>query len=277
MIIYCDGDSFVAGTELGDTILPEHPGFLPFLASSELRERNERWINRTFGEGDLASIRRSRKKEIALLEKERAFSNKIATKLNVTVVNTAASGSSIDAICRRTLTNLIRLKDQDNITAIIGITDPWRFELPSWYRSNEVDNFVTDNGENLQWIDIHPQTAQDTYDHIGSIIKYRILVEKNYHSLVRFYKNIISIQDFCKVNNIKLFFVSPRNIIPEIEKDFSNIEDYVNLKKYSNLNIALSMQQLAIECDKKENVMCPNYHYNEVVHEIVANKIIELI
>ena len=131
MIIYCDGDSYIAGTELGDDILPEYPGCLPIYHSKKDLVNNRRWLDRTNDNGDLSQIRNQLREKIGFLEKERAFPKKIAKKLNIEVVNAALGGSSMDAICRRTLSNLIKLKDKDNVVAVVGISDPWRFELPN--------------------------------------------------------------------------------------------------------------------------------------------------
>lgn len=256
MILYCDGDSYVAGTELGDIILPEHPGFSAWPGFNQ--QRALVWLNRTYRNGDLAPIREQLKTQIAILEKEKAFPNKIAKKLNIEVVNAALGGSSMDAICRRTLSNLIKLKDRDHSMAVIGITDPWRFELP---------NSSTDA---VPWICAHPTTE---VDFIKDVVKYMTVAKKKYHGLVKFYKNIITIQDFCKVNNIKLIFID-RKLINSVEKHFEDYEDYVNLKKYSNFKADLDILEIVKNIDE---AMCPGHHFNEKAHEVISNMIVELL
>lgn len=260
MILYCDGDSHVAGTELGDVILPEHPGFLPWGCPEQLSIHNAKWIERTFGNGDLSHYRKQQLEKIALLEKEKAFPNKIANKLNIEVVNAALGGSSIDAICRRTLSNLIQLKNRDTVVAVIGITDPWRFELPN------------SNSDDVPWMCVLPN---NNVDYLKEVTKYMVLAEKNYHSLVRFYKNIITIKDFCKLNDIKLFFIE-RYPINDVEPYFENYKDYVNLKNYANFKADLNFMKI-VATQNLGNVMCPAFHFNETVHEYISNKVIELL
>jgi hypothetical protein len=262
MIIYCDGDSYVAGSELGDILLPDHPGFVPIGIPKHIERERYNWTRRTYGNGDLSFMRRQLYNEIEKLEKEKAFPNKIAKKLNVEVINAAVGGSSMDSILRRTLSNLITLKDKDNIVAFISTTDPWRFELPTLNDTNSPWTCVTVDSKNEQ---------------VAEVFKYMVSANKNYHSLIRYYKNIISIQDFCKVNNIKLFFLD-RNTTNQIESEFENYEDYINLKKYANFKVDLDMSQEKIRTIfKTENIICPGHHYNENVHEYIANELIKLL
>ena len=269
MIIYCDGDSYIAGTELGDDILPEYPGCLPIYHSKKDLVNNRRWLDRTNDNGDLSQIRNQLREKIGFLEKERAFPKKIAKKLNIEVVNAALGGSSMDAICRRTLSNLIKLKDKDNVVAVVGISDPWRFELPN------------SNNDTVPWICIHPFSSGD---HIKDVMKYMVSTSKFYHSMVKFYKNVITIQDFCKLNNIRLIFID-RNLIrlaetqiKIVETQFENCEDYINLKNYSNFKANLNISLSDLGCTfKTESILCPSYHYAEIVHEYIADEIIKLL
>jgi hypothetical protein len=261
MILYCDGDSFIAGTELADDLIIDHPGYLPYGAPKYLREQNKMWITRTYS-GDLANERDRLKFTIHDLEKKRCFATKVANKLNVSVVNESKGGSSMDAIARRTITNLINLKKQNpNIIALIGTSDIWRSEI----------SYAHDD-----WICIQPDTTW--YEGIEEVVKYKTLYEKNYHGFVRFYKNIITIKDFCKVNDIQLHFIQTHFdlLSVNIEEEYKNRKDYVEMKEYANLQYSINMLQIAIDC-KLPNVLCPSSHYSEDVHSLVADKVIELL
>ena len=110
------------------------------------------------------------------------------------------------------------------------------------------------------------------------LFRSKVFYEKIYHNLVRFYKNIITIKDFCKLNNIKVHFIEtvckPTDWI--IENGYESKEDYVELKEYANLEYSLHMNQIAMD-SKLPNVLCPSYHFSENIHSIVADKIIELL
>ena len=92
-----------------------------------------------------------------------------------------------------------------------------------------------------------------------------------------FYKNAILLQDFCKVNNIKLLWIAGNgNIIKDNNVvDQKNIEDYKNFKEYVNFGYAIEMCEVAK--DININVMCPGYHFSETVHDVVANSLLEKI
>ena len=84
-----------------------------------------------------------------------------------------------------------------------------------------------------------------------------------------FYKSAILLQDFCKVNNIKLLWVAGNGNIVEDNKVDRNIEDYNNFKEYANFSYAVEMPKIAK--DINVGVMCPGYHFSEKVHDAVAN------
>ena len=269
MIIYCDGDSYASGAELGDILLPDHPGFVLIDIPNHIDNERLLWKKRTQYNGDLYPVRQKLFNEIKRLEKEKAFPNKIAKKLNIEVITAAVEGSSMDAICRRTLSNLIKLKNKDNTVAFIVTTDPWRFELPAPESRLAAWTCILPNSKSH--VNLNERTA--------AVFKYMLSANKNYHCLIRYYKNIISIQDFCKVNNIKLFFLEWHRIVNvQIESEFKNDEDYINLKKYANFKVDLDISQERMRTIfKTKNIICPGLHYNEDVHEYIANELIKLL
>lgn len=273
-IIYANGDSFVAGVELGDDIISGHPGYLPY---DENCNQNRWWIDRTYDEKDsLSKERQSKKKQISLLERNRAFPNKIASILNYPMINRAQGGASFDRIARTTIVDLIDLKNQyNNIIALIGTTCPSRSEICNQYASLELDE--TDFPMTWEQISTTFRPSHQTGT-LANLIDFKIQFEKNYHQLINAYKNILLIKQFCEIHKIKLYWISGHANINhiEVEKGFEGAKDLKNLKEYVNFNYSLDM----IEIAKKSNlndVYCPGLHLSESIHDLVAKKIIELL
>lgn len=276
MLIYCNGDSFVAGVELGDDILPDYPGLVNYSSSGSLLSNSySKWLANTYNPNHpLGKERERRTEEIRDLEYQRAFPNKLSKKLNIPVINHAAGGSSMDRIVRTTIADLISLKEtHDNIVAIIGDTECSRFDIANFEFLDGLDSL----GLNRHWLCVATTYHMEGRDVVQPIIDYNIRYEKNYHMLVKYYTNVIRLQDFCKVNDIKLYWITPFKGI-----DFINVEDgydndscYSNLVKYANLEYVIRMRSIAEEI--YYNVKCPSGHYGENVHEEVANRLANII
>jgi hypothetical protein len=72
--------------------------------------------------------------------------------------------------------------------------------------------------------------------------------ESNYHSQVNFFKNIILLNDFCKLNDIPLLWVSTGfsgTADAVIEDKYKQARDLINLKEYANLDYAVDMITVA--------------------------------
>ena len=265
MIVYCNGDSFVAGVELADYMLPEYPGCVPFHHDQETSDRNLKWIRKTYDMShEFGLIRKKKKYSLAIEEKNRAWPNKLKTLLGSDVINSAQAGSSMDRIARTTISDLISLKkNHDDIVAIIGTTGAARSEVPH---------------EDQPWVDIiHNYKHQGNTD---ALIDYKINYEKDYHAFVNFYKNLIQIQDFCKVNNIRLLLLATvngkthENLV--IEENYKNEIDLKNLVGYANLSFAIDMFDIAAKCDLPD-VIAPSSHLSESVHSLVADKLYNIL
>jgi hypothetical protein len=260
MIIYCNGDSFISGHDLGDDILPKFPGYYPASQKSKTSNNNS-WYISTYND----RIRNSEVIEKTIkLEKERSFSGLLSSIYEYKVVNNAMPGVSIDRIARTTIKDLIQLKNNHKeLIAIIGVTDIARTEVP---------------GITSTWESIAPNFTS-TNDVFDSLLRFKVEHEKNYHALVKFYKNAILIQDFCKINNIKLFWVhtiGEKISELQIESKYNLEEDLKNFKDYLNMEYILNMETLAIE-SKYHDVWCPGGHYSPTMHEIFANEINKII
>lgn len=264
MHIYCNGDSFVAGSELADDVLYDYPGlslYDPDLIKNE-QDPAFKWYLESFSP-KLIGIRSSRFDELQKLERERAFPNQLSKMLNVPVVNNAFGGSSMDRIARTTLTDLYNMKKlypYGRIIAIIGTTHYSRSE------------HAYENG----WTCVSATNTKLIDDDISNAhLKHKIMYEKEYHWVMNFYKNIILIQDFCKANDIKLFWIAARdNVLTDFKFDMNifGSEDIVAYSKYANLTYALEMFK-CLDAFQGQPTMCPGGHLGPNVHEYIADRL----
>jgi hypothetical protein len=275
MILYFNGDSFCAGVELGDDILPGYPGASD-THNHIVRRLNQSWINKTYDPSHpWAEERRSVQSKLTTLEYERAFPNKIQQTLGIPVINKSLGGSSMDRIVRTTITNLIEYKKSgDDVIAIIGLTDSGRSEIPNYSSSGHIDVV----GFPSHWSDISLGHVLPGEDELEPVRQYNLRYQTNYHSQVSFYRNVVLLQDFCKLNNIPLFWISTGfcNIqFKDVEDRYKDSPDLLNLIEYANLEYLLDMTEIAKEL--KFKVICPSNHYSEVVHVEVAKRIVAML
>lgn len=272
MLIYCNGDSFVAGVELGDNILSDYPGLSDFGADKTLPTK---WIASTYDPNHIYGKERQEKtKEILELEYQRSFPNKLKERLNIPVINHALGGSSMDRIVRTTITDLISLKkEHDEIIAIIGDTHWSRSEMPNFEFIDSPDAV----GFNRHWVCITSTYHMSGREPLNPVRDYKIRYEKNYHMLVKYYSNVIRLQDFCKANDIKLYWVSTTADVEStsVEKQYADDLCYTNFISYANLKFTIKMRDIAKQIYNK--VLCPSNHYGENVHEEVANRLVTII
>lgn len=265
IFLYSNGDSFVEGCELGDFLLPNYPGATNIYDSENKNIRQ--WFNDTrLMNTSLWHERNRILPEIEQEEKVRNFTAKLAKSIGSDFLNNALGGSSMDRITRTTISDLIELKKtENNIVAIIGTTEPARMELP-----------VIDN-DTIPWWSVHPGNSIDNKQ-MNEVVNYYSMNASNYHKMLAFYKNVILIQDFCKINAIKLLWVSGNsNIINDydIEQQYAKQKDIQQLTDYANFKPSADMQQIAKSIIDK--TVLPGYHYSEIVHEETARQLKELI
>ena len=267
--LYFNGDSFVAGTELGDDILPNYPGLYNPITDDPKPFDQWNLINH-YGLKKYNNL--VYKQHYYRLEYERAFPYKVASRCKLPFTNNAATAASMDRIARTTITGLIDIKKQNpntRILAFIGTTN--------YNRSEVVINYEYQNlSSTLNLVGSSKNKESDM------LIKLKAANESDYHHLINFYKNIILVQDFCKSNDIELFWIATvENIIsgrcflnPDDVKDKA---DYFSLKEYANLIYALDMSDIAEKELVGQKYVCPGRHFGQPVHDLVADKIIEII
>jgi hypothetical protein len=284
MRLYFNGDSFVAGVELGDDILPEYPGLATSWWSNTFwgiphptALENKKWLAKTYDNNHpFAKLRQQHTEYMQSLEFDRAFPNKVAQITDLPVINHALGGSSMDRIARVSLLDLYKLKQEypkEKIVAIIGTTHPSRSEIIN-------DKLgVTDYHKTYQdWICISATyKVEGQGEYVDTLCRYKILYEKHFHSLVNFYKNIILVKDFCKINEIDLYWIATHDTV---NRNY-NVEPYLSerpilsmMKEYAKLEYYLDMKDYL---NKDSATMCPGWHFGENVHQLVANDIAALI
>jgi hypothetical protein len=266
MFLYSNGDSFVEGCELGDFLLSGYPGAVGIHEIHVIENKNIRqWFNDTrLMNTPLWHERKKLLPEIEQEEKARNFTTKLAKSLGVNFFNNALGGSGMDRITRTTISDLIELKKTEkNIVALIGTTEPLRMELPVMNTN--------------PWWPVHPGNSVND-KMMNDVVNYYSMNVGNYHKMLAFYKNVILIQDFCKINAIKLLWVSGNsNIVNDfdIEQQYADQKDIQQLTDYANFKLSADMQQIAKSIVDK--TVLPGYHYSEIVHEETARQLKELI
>jgi hypothetical protein len=293
MIIYNNGDSFVAGIELGDDILPGHPGKLSIPqdhSPDSIHTLAKQWIANTYDQShELGKKRSELFNEIISLEYSRAFPNKVSQILKYDmvpyfnrnfgefkppfVVNRALGGASMDRIVRTTIADLIEIRKHhtSNIIAIIGTTDEHRWEIPSWTKP-----CVNFQGDMTMWTCLHSSgQLPESVPYIKDLINFKLAYQLDYHALVKFYKNVVLLQDFCKLNDITLLWLETYNRSFDNNTMYHDLYDLENLKNYADYKRSILMQCIAEEIS--DGALCPSGHFSEVVHDAVANKVVALI
>lgn len=293
-LIYTNGDSFVAGVELADDFLPKYPGTLDWpwpspkdgfdgITSEDLyretkHEQAKQWLKKTYTPGHrFEELRNARAPMILKLEYERAFPSILQSRTGIKVINMAIGGASMDRIVRKTMSDLITLKkDHENIVAIIGTTHCFRYEMSSDQQLSE--NFL---GEHTAWqcLSTGYRLPYQDYSNVEKVLDYKLMYEDRYHSVINFLKNVIMLQDFCKVNNITLYWVSTNVDITDdidvIGHKYRKLSDLKNFIEYANFTHAVYMRDIAQEI--KEGVLCPSGHYSQIVHQKTADQLYNIL
>ena len=276
-MIYCNGDSFFAGVELADDFLPEYPGladwgFWPVQPAKE-------WCYNSHNDPSHVAFktRKEQSKKILDLEYKRAFPNKIKNITGVSVINKGLGGSSMDRIVRTSISDLIKLKEEHtDITAVIGTTSHSRFEVA--YPGPPAEHFL--DGMHVWYCASTDYNIPNRSKLLKNVIEYKITHDETYHHLINFYKNIVLLQDFCKLNNIRLIWIDTHANVntdwPHNLKDpYMKCEDLKNIKNYADYKATISMKNIAEKI--KTNVLCPSGHWSELVHEQTAQELVNII
>ncbi len=262
MILYTNGDSFVAGNSLAMPDFQGFPGFLPLGAweDPDWPETVRSWYFKSLVKNNLTSD------DVEPIERSRAFARKISQKLNIPLVDNSKGGSSFHRIARTSLADLLKLKQEnpdDSIVAIIGITSPNRSEVA----------YVYPHSKNPSWIEVHFGSRGVNPKDVDSIMYYKLKYESMYHKMMSMLQNIILLKGFCLSNDIKLYFTGSE--WSEVDQvPYENYPDLKLLRDYVGNLYDVNMKDIAETVDR---AMLPDGHFKEEVHDLVAEKFVEMI
>jgi hypothetical protein len=264
-VVYCHGDSFVIGSELGDYLITSYPGYCNYDEKSTEKFRTLNiWYSESYQTNSSVNLER-KKNDLNIHNKniELSFPSVIQKKTNFNVINASIHylGTSQDCIVRRSITDLYELsKKYKKIIAIIATTSANRIELP---QNESWKNYMLTN---------LPLAINHYENMIAEVIKFYNYYATEYHLLVNWYKNILLLKQFCQTHNIKLFLTTG---IPNVDYITTESDDLLNLREMVNLSYDVNLDIVAQEINK--DVMCPGHHFSPIVHEKAADIFIDLI
>lgn len=274
--VYANGDSFLAGCELGDVLLPNHPGCLDFdshIVNYDKHYLFKQWYEDSYDSNTIMGKKRIElTKEIVQSELENCFINKLNkdhSQINVTYINKSRSAQSMPSIARNLIFDCIKLKSEyKEITAIVGLTGVERFDIP---HSEET------------WISLsNAYDLPNLSESLGCVSEYYAMNYTKIHAIQQYFMSLISIQNFCALHNIKLYWIETfykygSQYYEIFGKDSSSSESemYNILKEYLNINISISMYEIAKNL--YYDTVLPSGHYSQKVHDVVYEKFLKIL
>lgn len=281
MLLYFNGDSFAAGVELADDMLPGYPGCFTWPVdydSDPVAKEGKEWLDNSHdGSHPSNKTRMSIVHELTQTELARAYPNLVHKMTGLPFINKSQGGSSMDRIVRVTIADLIRLKKEDpdrKLVAFICTTYIERSEIP-----NNLSPNLDMHGDPQDWASVSVTFRQSDHDEmIEGIRKYKVLYETPYHSMLNFYRNVVLLQDYCKLNNVDLYWISGgENIHTVVNQPYENRNDLVALMEYAKMQVTISMQDIAEHELRGQLVMCVGRHFAQPVHDRIAEKVVDIL
>ena len=280
MLLYFNGDSFSAGVELADDMLPDYPGCFTSPLSYDanpIAKKAKTWLDNSHsGSHPFSKTRMSIMHQLTQTELSRAYPNLVHNMTGLPIINKSQGGSSMDRIARVTIADLIKLKKEDpdrKLFAFICTTYIERSEIP-----NNLSPNLDMHGDPQDWASISTTFRQDDHDQYIEIIrKYKVLYETKYHSMLNFYKNVVLLQDYCKLNDVELYWISAgENIHTMVSQSHRDRNDLKSLMDYADMQIISMRDIIDLELVGQET-MCPGGHFAQPVHDRTAEKIVDIL
>lgn len=251
--LYTNGDSYSAGAGLAYyKFFTEHPETFRSVSRLDyLDNRNKNQDILQFIYNELIPKMKDSYFKLLEFEKQSTFSRIISNRLNLEEQNDSTHGASLGRIYHTTitsLTELLKTKDPSEIFVVIMLTTPFRFLIPSNHSNQDIHINWNSNLNN-------EEKAIGSYFFKHATDEYFLLTAKAY---------IDALQHFLESNNLNYVFFDSWLYSTAIE----NVD--IKLK-----NIMPVFDRPIIDrYDLKDTILFPCGHFNQRVHDDLANLII---
>jgi hypothetical protein len=296
MLVYCNGDSYTAGVNLNDSMIPNYPGsFTKDELISKINEITEfqnikskyyhKYVNYNDvlnGNTDLTFYDEQTPGLLLfsgchnILEKKNAFPSELEKLDNsIKTINSAVPGASMGGICNRTILDLLELQSK-NVRVdkvIIQLTSPGRYEI---YDSN-YPNFMFDRP-------VHQfRFIEDCGIGDAVILKY-----SNADFLIKYLYHLISLKETVRsiTGHLPILIDSINGEM--IQADIKHTRRYIQENNNSQISVfdslvthsLINSTQWLMMLDAAANVKRPyahDGHLSAEVHKLTAKELIKLL
>lgn len=256
-MIYCIGDSYMAGDELVDYLhVPNYPKLMSLDSSDFEVKHFRKWY-----EKNVLSLPMEQRANIKIQAKEFAYPNLISKKLNVEVINAAEPGASMEFIATKLIDDIIKLKASGKTVKLVIA------QLTGHSRVYAALNGIL-GSYLLGFENYHPDVIE--------MLKPRVIHETNYSLYRAWLFNVIRIYDFCRANNINLI-IDRNNETKKLHEYAKRFTDLVELENYINVKLFNLFDEVRKLDNKWVSTICPNGHYSQPVHDAMANTLADYI
>jgi hypothetical protein len=280
MFIYFSGDSFTAGDELADFMLPNWPGY--FSDSDEHAKKQGRSWAAKHRLKAIYSQPREQLNQFFIEQQKRVWPTLLAKKLGADYLVSGKGGSSQGDTNYRTMLDIERLigegKKIDHV--FIQVTEPYRIEIFNKYQ----DTYYTNNA-----ISSLLACLADVYTNYNEkeFTKRWLLIEDDTGKIARFLTNIIFIRNYVKSKlHYEPIFVDSM-FMTEFTKKIKALEpsqiiqtgELNTLIKTSGVidptTLEHTLPSMRSFVNPHRNHMAPNGHVAPEVHEVFAEHLFQ--
>jgi hypothetical protein len=269
-IIICSGDSYTAGDELhGDSIVPGYTSNLFPLKHDDQELRRQAQVLRDKIKKAESELEKNDFNEYWTRSKERAWPAYLEKLTGIEVRNVSWRGISNQEIVHRAIEQVHRLKEKgispSNMTVFMMLTSPNRFGAPQhdpkYGGEFEFQSF-------MPGFDFKPPKIKDFCE--------RIVKDYDDYDLLWFsYSNIVAAKHYLEFLGAKVYILDCCLwgwFLRQYANESKPIR-HISLSK--SLKIDWEMSATAFKFEKQGAANLPGGHYNEVVHQYLANEIYE--
>lgn len=306
MLIYCNGDSFTAGAELADDLLPNWPGYSNTNKSNSAKENFLKFK-------DLALKKYVVKREeittdsdtftlydadktydfpvdpllsgILQIEKNRAWPNKISLlDPSIKIINNSIGGAGITGICQRAIADLIELKEEGTTVdlVILQLTATIRYEI---YDRDIYKNFMYERTVHSGLDDIGAWLHPDDCAIAHAVLKKYTGEDYIIKYLYTLCSAVESIKSLTGKYPLIVDSMNQKNLLWDADnllRHFLKLDDKIGIKRANTLingSRIKSMHQTNMESliTNFTHPYCVFGHYSTDVQNLFAKEIYQLI